>query len=221
MACSHPSSCSGVENAVDRDAGHKRKKNKKSRCNPSFRYIPSWLIDQLFCFWVSFLPRHCPFAHRNVSAERQEKLERDPYVIEVEYEDEDDEKRRQGSQETSHDSANYQCSDWVKSYLFTNSICIFMFPRRCVPDIEDSHSTDTRSSSAPCRAIILFWSGGKDSLLAYYTLKRKIDSENRYGESTMIVLLSTFDGRREFVANQEVSFELIRRQVSRRHCRFI
>lgn len=95
----------------------------------------------------------------------------------------------------------------------------------CTPDIEDDHASP-RSSSTPCRAIVLFWSGGKDSLLAYYTLKRKIESESRDDESTttattMIVLLSTFDGRNEFVANQEVPFDLIRRQVSARHHLFI
>ena len=54
---------------------------------------------------------------------------------------------------------------------------------------------------------VLFWSGGKDSYLALRALERE--------NSRPVLLLTTFDGRSEQVAHQEVLLSQIRRQARR------
>ncbi|AXK42292.1 DUF5522 domain-containing protein [Erythrobacter aureus] len=56
--------------------------------------------------------------------------------------------------------------------------------------------TRTRPAADPA-ARILFWSGGKDSYLAYLTLAAEAD--------TPIVLLTTFDARSRIIAHQEMA----------------
>ena len=51
---------------------------------------------------------------------------------------------------------------------------------------------------------ILFWSGGKDSYLALRALEREAKRPT--------VLLTTFDGRSEKVAHQEIVIDDVRRQ---------
>lgn len=55
----------------------------------------------------------------------------------------------------------------------------------------------------PCD--ILFWSGGKDSYLAYRALQR----ENK----RPVALCTTYDGRSEFVAHQNISVHVIKEQA--------
>jgi len=57
---------------------------------------------------------------------------------------------------------------------------------------------------------VLFWSGGKDSYLTLRALLR----DNMYP----VVLLTTFDGRSETVAHQEITLDDVRRQRDALQC---
>lgn len=63
----------------------------------------------------------------------------------------------------------------------------------------------TRQRPPADPADLLFWSGGKDSFLAYRALKR--------ARARPIVLLTTFDAASEIVAHQELRLQLVIRQA--------
>ncbi len=64
--------------------------------------------------------------------------------------------------------------------------------------------TDARPDEARETAV-LFWSGGKDSFLAYRALKRETDAD--------IVLLTTFDARSRIIAHQEFPIDDVVKQA--------
>ena len=69
---------------------------------------------------------------------------------------------------------------------------------------------DTSSNEEYKSADVLFWSGGKDSFLAYLDInkERKVSFSNR-----KIYLLTTFSGETGIVAHQEVEFQKIMDQA--------
>lgn len=61
--------------------------------------------------------------------------------------------------------------------------------------------------AAGSKVTVLFWSGGKDSFLAYRALERTGDAS--------IVLLTTFDARSRIIAHQEFAIDVVIAQAER------
>jgi len=78
----------------------------------------------------------------------------------------------------------------------------------------DGSRAAPRSEAFP-KARVLFWSGGKDSYLAYLLTRREIEAIPGENPRPAIVLLTTYSGQTGIVAHQEVKVKDIMRQAKK------